>query len=83
MKVGKSGIVQCDFCGSTCNGEHDSLTREGVTRHYCRGGCLDKALREQFNDLIVKEVDRKVRGEFNDIHKQVCPACKWRLRNLR
>jgi len=83
MRVGKSGVVRCDLCGEVIVGSADSLTRSGQTKHFCQGTCLDAYLREHCNDVIVGEVQKQVREEFNFIHKQVCPACKYRLRKLQ
>jgi hypothetical protein len=32
-----------------------------------------------FDEAIQKEIDRKVRREFNWLHKQICPACVRRI----
>ena len=83
MRVGKSDVVRCDRCGEIVVGQSDNYTRSGLTRHFCRGTCMDAHFREQYNDIIVGETQKKVREEYNFIHKQVCPACKYRLRKLQ
>lgn len=82
MRVGKSDVVRCDYCGEVIVGRADSLTRGGQTKHFCQGTCMDAHFREHYNDVIVGEVQKQVREEFNFIHKQVCPACKYRMRKL-
>jgi hypothetical protein len=82
MRVGKSGLAQCDFCGKPIQGVADSLTKSGKTHHFCQGTCLKAYLREHFNDLIVHEVERLKRDEYNLLHKRVCAGCVSKLRNL-
>ena len=82
MKVGKSGVVKCDHCEKVVAGEPDVFTRAGEVRHFCQGICLDGYFLELYRDLVNKEVDRRTKEENNLIHKQVCPACRQRLRNL-
>lgn len=80
MRVGKSGVVQCDHCGEVVVGDADSLTRNGKVNHFCQGECMDEFLLEhRFNDIINSEVDKRTQPELRAYLKNVCPACKWRL----
>ena len=82
MRVGKSGVVSCDQCGKVIVGQADVFRRGTVEHHFCKNGCLNQYILEDFNDHIGNEVEKKVREEFNLIHKQVCPACRYRLQKL-
>ena len=83
MRVGKSGVVSCDFCGSVVIGDADLIRKDGIESHFCKGGCMEEYLYEHYcRDKIEEAVEPKVREEFNLIHKQVCPACKYRLQKL-
>ena len=80
MRVGKSGVVQCDHCGEVIVGKPDGLTRSGKEHHFCQDGCLiEHLLEHQFNDIIVDAIEKRVQTELRALHKNVCPACKWRL----
>lgn len=83
MRVGKSGVVSCDHCGEVVVGDADSIRRDGIETHFCQGSCMNDYLYEQYmSDAIEQKVEPRVREEFNTIHKQVCPACKYRLQKL-
>jgi len=80
MRVGKSGVVQCDHCGETVTGQQAGLSYKGRDFHFCEDACLKEHLLEHvFNDLIVDEVEKRGQKELKALHKNVCPACKWRL----
>jgi ribosome-binding protein aMBF1 (putative translation factor) len=83
MRIGKSGAVTCDFCGKVVVGDADCIRRDRNEMHFCRGACMDEYLYEHhMRDTIEQKVEPRVREEFNTIHKQVCPACKYRLQKL-
>jgi len=82
MRVGKSGLLQCDFCGNLIQGLADSVTRGNQTRHYCQSSCLDAAFKEYYSGVVEREVERRTREEYTLLHKRVCAGCANRLRNL-
>jgi len=94
MRVGKTNVVRCDFCGEIVVGDADVIRRRGKERHFCScscsddecdcpGACLMAYLWEHFfRDKVTDQVDKEKRAEWNLIHKQVCPACKYRLQQL-
>jgi hypothetical protein len=62
------------------NGKPDSITHKGKERHFCPDRCLLEHLMEhQFHDVITDAVEKRVQQELRALHKNVCPACKWRL----
>lgn len=82
MQIGKSGVVQCDHCGEMISGDCDSYTQGGVTSHFCPEGCLDEFFLEQFNDQIVEAAEERFQAELEAMKDEVCPGCRWRLRNF-
>lgn len=83
MRIGKSGAVTCDLCGKVVVGDADIIRRGDTENHFCQGGCMDEYLYEHhMRDAIEQKVEPRVREEHNLIHKQVCPACKYRLQKL-
>ena len=83
MRVGKSDAVRCDFCGEVVAGEPDIIRTDGDEVHFCNRTCLDEYLFEHYcRDKIEEAVEPRVKEEFKLIHKQVCPACKYRLQKL-
>jgi len=83
MRVGKTEVVRCDFCGELVAGEPDIIRADGEEFHFCGRSCLNEYLFENYcRDKIEESVEARVREEYKLIHKQVCPACKYRLRKL-
>lgn len=83
MRVGKSGVVSCDFCGNVVVGDADTIRRGKDEHHFCPDRCLDEYLFDHYcRDKIEESIEPRVREEYNTIHKQVCPACRYRLQKL-
>lgn len=58
----------------------DSIKIGDKLRHFCpESSCMEEFFIERYRDSINKEVEKQVRVEFNFLHKQVCPACRWRI----
>lgn len=81
MRVGKSGVVRCDFCGEVVIGRANSFDNGGQVKHFCANTCMDEYFLDRYNDRILEEVEKRTRGEYKVIHGLVCPGCKWRMVN--
>lgn len=84
MKIGRSGVYLCDFCGETIVGEPDMCRRSGKELHFCEpDGCIDQYHYENYyREMVADQVEAEREAEFKLIHDQVCPACRFRLRAL-
>lgn len=85
-KIGKTGIVVCTMCKLPCekevffSGHRFVGEKEDALSEFCSVGCRDDY--EGVAERIEEEVDKKVREEFNLLHKSVCPSCVRRLLKL-
>ena len=84
MKVGRSDVYQCDFCGEVIIGEPDLYRRSGKELHFCEPkGCMEQHLYEHhYRGIVVDQVEADRKAEFKLIYDRVCPSCKFRLRAL-
>ena len=77
----------CDRCSKPLGSERVRVTRYEAGKvsgelHFCGDGCLRAQIRSELDDAVVGEIERRTSSEKNDIYKQVCPACKRRIRAL-
>lgn len=80
MRVGKSGAVKCDHCAEVIVGPSDVVKIGDKERHFCaEASCMEEWCVERWRDSINKEVEKQVREEFTFLHRQVCPACRFRI----
>jgi hypothetical protein len=76
-------VLSCDYCGKTIVGKADSYTRGSEMRHFCPGTpCMNEFLLERLKDEAERKAQQHYKKEHDLIYKQVCPACRWRLRKL-
>lgn len=72
--------VRCRHCSKEVGPHRVTLIRHGEESHlvtFCDADCMAEFL---WDTEIKDEIDRQVRKELNWLHKNVCPACKRRLR---
>lgn len=89
MRIGKSGVFRCDFCGETIVGEMDFIRKKNQEFHFCEESedeevsCMDRYIYGYYcHDKIVDQVEEEQKKEFKLIYDRVCPSCKFRLRAL-
>lgn len=71
--------THCQHCQEEIGDERVTLVthRDGLAQTFCDMNCLVEFM---WDEKIKDEIDLAVRRETNWLHKNVCPACKQRLR---
>lgn len=87
FRPNKAAPRNCDRCGKLLGSDEVRVTRYEAGKvvgelHFCGDECLRAQIRSELNDAVTKEITLRTNSEKNEIYKQVCPACKRRIRQL-
>lgn len=75
-------VVVCDHCRLVCSEEVLRFTHEyvGEPPDASLVFCCVECMHEHFDMVPASTAEEETRKEANRLHKQVCPACRRRIR---